>query len=144
MVDMVEDDRPIDAAAQKWGPGFLHLNSVVYRLEMLLVTFAILGILFYWRLFVVQDLNLYTVAFWLVWPDLASLIPIGLAARGSRNWPRWGPSLYNFFHTFLVIIPLFAIWSLITGTVQWPLLGWVGHITTDRAVGYYLRARPAK
>ncbi len=111
---------------------------------MLLVSVAILALLFYWRLFFVKDLNVYATILWLAWPDLASFIPIGLASKGSKNWPRWGPNLYNFFHTFLVVIPLLAVWSLIVGTVEWPLLGWVGHITADRAVGYYLRARPSK
>ena len=102
----------------KWGPRFLPAHSVLYRLEMLLLTLAMIVILFYWRLFVVKDLNVYTTIFWLALPDLASFIPIGFAARGSRDWPRWGPVLYNFFHTFLVAGSLFGIWSLISGSVQ--------------------------
>jgi hypothetical protein len=35
---------------------------------------------------------------------------------------------------------VFAIWSIMSGAVQWPLLGWAGHVTADRSVGYYLRA----
>jgi len=133
-----------DASPPRAGPAFLRLNSVVYRLEMLLVTVAIVLVLFYWRLFVARDLNIYTTIFWIVWPDLASFVPIGLAGRGSRDWPRWGASLYNFFHTFLVVVPVLAIWSLVVGSIQWELLGWVGHITMDRSVGYYLRARVSK
>jgi hypothetical protein len=108
---------------------------------MLLVTLAILGVLFYWRLVVVRDLNVPLTIFWIVWPDLGSFIPIGLATRGSRDWPARGPWLYNSLHTFLVWIPVFAIWSTAAGSVQWPLLGWAGHITADRSVGYYLRAK---
>ncbi len=141
---LVQTDVSGDAKPPKAGPGFIRLNSLVYRLEMLLITLAILLILFYWRLLIVRDLNIYATVFWIVWPDLASFVPIGLVARGSKDWPRWGSSLYNFFHTFLVIIPLFAAWSLITGTVQWSLLGWAGHITVDRSVGYYLRSRVSK
>ncbi len=60
--------------------------------------------------------------------------------RGAKEWPYWGPGLYIFFHTFLVWIPVFALWSTLSGAVQWTLLGWAGHIRADRSVGYYLRA----
>ena len=129
-----------DAKPPRAGPGFLRLNSMAYRLEMLLITIILLVVLFYWRLFVVKDLNLLATVFWIVFPDLASFIPIGLAMRGAKEWPHWGPGLYNFFHTLLVWIPVFAIWSMSSGAIQWPLLGWAGHITADRSVGYYLRA----
>ena len=129
-----------DAKPPRSGPGFLRLNSIAYRLEMLLITIILLVAVFYWRLFVVRDLNLLETVFWIIFPDLASFIPIGLAVRGAKEWPRWGPTLYNFFHTLLVWIPVFAIWSLLSGAVQWPFLGWAGHITADRSVGYYLRA----
>jgi len=129
-----------DAKPPRTGPCFLRLNSIAYRLEMLLITIILLIVLFYWRLFVVKDLNLLATVFWIVFPDLASFIPIGLAARGAKEWPRRGPALYNFFHTLLVWIPILAIWSVLSGAIQWPLLGWAGHITADRSVGYYLRA----
>jgi hypothetical protein len=133
--EVSEDAKPPHA-----GPGFLRLNSLAYRLEMLLITIVILVVLFYWRLFVVKDLNLLATVFWIIFPDLASFIPIGLAMRRAKEWPIWGPRLYNFFHTFLISIPVFAVWSILSGEVQWPLLGWAGHITADRSVGYYLRA----
>src|SRR4029077_3677784 len=108
----------VDVPPRRAGPGFLRLGSTPYRLEMLLVTLAILVLLFYWRFFVVRDLNLPLTIFWIVWPDLGSFIPIGLAARSSKDWPKWGPWLYNALHTFLVWIPVFAIWSLATGSIQ--------------------------
>ena len=129
-----------DAKPPRAGPGFLRLNSITYRLEMPLVTIILLVVLFYSRLFVVKDLNLLATVFWIIFPDLASFIPIGLAMRGPKEWPPLGTPLYNFFHTFLVWIPVFALWSTLSGGVQWPLLGWAGHITADRFVGYYLRA----
>src|SRR5437773_12574741 len=129
-----------NAKPPRAGPGFLRPNSLAYRLEMLLITIILLVVLFYWRLFVVKDLNLLGTVFWIIFPDLASFIPIGLSMRGAKEWPRWGPGLYNLFHTLLVWIPVFAIWSILSGAVQWPLLGWAGHITADRSVGYYLRA----
>src|SRR5260370_20516872 len=81
---------------------------------MLLITIILLVVLFYWRLFVVKALNLLVTVFWVVFPDLGSFIPIGLGVRGGKEWPRWGPGLYNFFHTFLVWIPVFALWSLLS------------------------------
>ncbi len=107
---------------------------------MLLITVVLLVVLFYWRLFLVKDLSPLATVFWIIFPDLASFIPIGLAMRGAKEWPRWGPGLYNFLHTLLVWIPVFAVWTILSGAVQWPLLGWAGHITADRSVGYYLRA----
>ena len=133
-----------DAKPPKAGPGFLRLNSRIYRLEMLLVTVAIILILFYWRLFLVRDLSVYLTIFWILWPDLGSFIPIGLATRGGRTWPGWASSLYNFLHTLLVAVPVLAVWSFITGVVQWPLLGWIGHIAMDRTSGYYLRASSSR
>ena len=129
-----------DAKPPRTGPAFLRLNSIAYRLEMLLITIILLVVLFYWRLFVVKDLNILTTFLWIVFPDPASFIPIGFAMRGAKEWPRWGPSLYNFFHTFLVWIPVVAIWSILSGGVEWPLIGWAGHIMADRSFGYYLRA----
>jgi hypothetical protein len=34
---------------------------------------------------------------------------------------------------------VFATWSVATGAIYGALLGWAGHITADRAVGFYLR-----
>src|SRR2546427_10309291 len=78
--DMSEDAKP-----PKAGPGFLRLNSRIYRLEMLLVTVAIILILFYWRLFLVRDLSVYLTIFLILLPDLGSVIPIRLATRGGRT-----------------------------------------------------------
>lgn len=93
-----------------------------------------------WR-FVVGDLDVALTVFWFLWPDLVAFVPIGVAARGGKGWQRWGPTLYNAAHTFLVFLPVIVIWSVLDGKVEWPLLGWAAHITLDRAVGYYLRAR---
>src|SRR3989442_14408994 len=103
-----------DAKPPKAGPSFLRLNSTIYRLEMLLVTVAIILILFYWRLLLVRDLNVYVTIFWILWPDLGSFIPIGLATRGGRTWPGWGSSLYNFLHTLLVAVSLLAVLEFLT------------------------------
>jgi hypothetical protein len=132
-----------DARAPPWGPGFLRLNSWVYRVEYAVVTIAIVVLLFGWRWLVLHEMpwpSLLLAVFWALWPDLAAFVPISLASKGSRDWPSWGPALYNSVHNLLVWGAVFAIWSLLSGQIVWPLLAWAGHITADRAFGFYLRA----
>lgn len=132
-----------DVPAPPAGPGFIRLGSWPYRLEYAAATIAILLVLFVWRLLILHELpatDVALVVFWVVWPDLASFLPIGLASRRSREWPRWGPTVYNVFHSLLVWAAVFVVWTLLSGQINWPLLGWAGHITADRAVGFYLRA----
>jgi hypothetical protein len=132
-----------DAPAPPWGPGFLRLNSSVYRAEYAAATIAILVLLFGWRWLILKELplpSLLLTVFWAIWPDLAAFVPIGMASRGSRGWPSWGPVLYNSVHNLLVWGAVFVLWSVLTGQIVWPLLAWAGHITADRAVGYHLRA----
>jgi hypothetical protein len=132
-----------DAPAPPWGPGFLRLNSALYRAEYAALTVAILVLIFGWRGLVLHDLPwtvVLQVAFWAVWPDLAAFVPIGVASQGGRRWPSWAPNLYNSVHSLLVWGAVFLVWSGLTGQIQWPLLAWAGHITADRAAGYYLRA----
>lgn len=132
-----------DAPRPPGGPPFLRLNSWVYRVEMAAAAVAVLVALFYWRWATVGDLNVALTVFWLVWPDLLPFVPIVAVAlaRGSREWPPWGPALYNLTHTFLVWLGVFLIWSFLVGGIEWPLLGWAGHVAADRAFGFYLRAR---
>lgn len=107
---------------------------------MAVLTKGLLVLLFYWRLAVVGDLDVLATVFWILWPDLAAFLPIGVAMRGRTSWPRWGAPLYDATHSFLVWVVGFALaWALV-GSVPWPLLGWAVHIAGDRAVGYYLRA----
>jgi len=131
-----------DVPAPKAGPAFLNLHAWPYRAEMAALFLALLLVLFYWRLFLVGDLDVLLSVFWFLFPDLLAFIPIGLAMRGGRSWPGWGSTLYNLPHSFAVWGIVFAVWSLLSGEVVWPLLGWAAHIGIDRAVGYYLRARP--
>jgi hypothetical protein len=129
-----------------WGPGFLGLDSWLYRLEYAIGLAAIVWILFGWQWLVVRDLPASAIALtvvWFLWPDLGAFVPIGLAVRGGRTWPTWGPPLYNALHTLTVWAAVFVAWSVVTGSVAWPLLGWAAHIAMDRASGFYLRA-PAR
>lgn len=105
---------------------------------MAALTVAIL-LLLSWRLVSFGDLNLLLTVFWFLWPDLVPFVPIGMLMRGRREWPSWGSLLYNTTHTFLVWLPVFLLWSLSIGRIEWPLLAWAGHISMDRTVGYYLR-----
>jgi hypothetical protein len=132
-----------DVPRPQWGPPFLRLSSWPYRVEMAGATVALLILLFVWRGFVVRDLDIPVTIFWILWPDLLAFIPIGIAMRGSSRWPAWGPFVYNIGHSFVPWLGVFLVWSALTGGIVWPLLGWAGHITADRAFGYYLRARPS-
>jgi len=136
---MLDESR--DAAPPRWGPAFLRLTAWPYRLEMAVFTIGLIAVLV-WR-FVVGDLNVVATVFWFLWPDLVAFVPIGVAVRGGRRWPSWGPALYNAAHSFLVVVPVIAVGTILAGRIEWAILGWAGHITLDRAVGYHLRARNA-
>lgn len=132
-----------DLPRPRWGPAFLRLSSWPYRLEYGVATLVVLGLLFGWRLAVLHALGPTDTAlsvFWFVWPDLAAFVPIGLATTAGRSWPTWGSTVYNVPHSLLTWAGVFGLWSLLAHGVVWPLLGWAGHITMDRAVGYQLRA----
>lgn len=130
-----------DVPAPPWGPAFLRLNSWWYRAEYAAATVAVLLFVVGWYVLHALPVTWLGLAFfWFVWPDLAAFVPIGIAQRGSRGWPSWGPTLYNAVHNFFVWIPVFLLWSYFTGEIAWPLLMWAGHITIDRAAGFYLRA----
>jgi hypothetical protein len=102
------------------------------------ISLAILGYLA-WRSFYIGGVDWLQVVFWGIFPDLV-FIPIGLSGK-SKEWPSWGPDLYNLFHTVFLWGLAFAASWFFFGVVYLPLLGWLAHITTDRAVGYSLRAR---
>jgi hypothetical protein len=140
---MVPAPESSGAPGPNWGPGFLGLDSWIYRVEYAVGLVAILWILFGWQWQIVKDLPASAIAvtvFWFIWPDLGAFVPIGLAVRGGRQWPAWGPPLYNGLHTLLAFGGVFVVWSVVAGAVEWPLLGWAAHIAMDRAAGFTLRA----
>ena len=121
-----------------FGPGFQGAQSRLYRAEYALTSLAILVILG-WRY--TQSPSLFfilEIIFWAIFPDLTAFIPIGLSSS-KRTWPSWGAYVYNFFHTMLVWALVFGVTYIIFKTPRWELLGWLGHITVDRSVGYGLR-----
>ncbi|HTT26344.1 MAG TPA: hypothetical protein VMH90_05220, partial [Thermoplasmata archaeon] len=124
-------------------PGFARLNSWVYRAEYAAATITILVLVFGYRGLLLRELPWTDVGwtvFWAIWPDLAAFVPIGAASAGGGSWPRWGPALYNLVHNFLVWGAAFGLASLVMAQIPWPMLAWAGHITADRAAGFYLRA----
>lgn len=127
----------------RWGPGFLNIDALPYRLEMAAATLLLLAIIVGAPTLSVGGIDILQTVFWLLWPDLLAFIPIGLANKGSRQWPVWGPWIYNTGHSLLTWGAVIVLWSSLTGALQWPLLGWAAHITADRALGFYLRA-PAR
>jgi Domain of unknown function (DUF4260) len=128
---------------QQFGPAFQDARSKLYRSEYGLISVVIL-IFLGWRYFQTPSLFfILEIIFWAIFPDLASFIPIGLSSN-KRAWPRWGALVYNFFHTILVWALVFVIAFLIFKTPRWELLGWLAHISADRAVGYGLREQKNK
>ncbi len=121
-----------------FGPGFQGVGSRLYRAEYAAASLVIVSYLV-WRTFYGGGVDWLPLAFWAVFPDLAAFIPMA-ASPERRQWPSWGASLYNVFHTVVIWGAVFAAAWLAAGSVYLPLLGWLLHITTDRAVGYYLRA----
>ena len=99
--------------------------------------------------------------FWLAFPDIVSLGPLGVHAllRGRRagdelrhdldglaagrpgELPWWFPPVYNLVHTYVLPALLGAALGLTTGSVPWALSGWVLHVCADRTLGYTLRRR---
>ena len=120
-----------------FGPDFQTSSSRLYRSEYAAVTLVILAYLFY-RWLYLGGLDWPSTVFWAVFPDLVAFIPIGLSSK-RREWPRWGSYLYNVAHTVLTWGLAFAAIWFIVGTPYLPILGWLGHITADRSVGYGLR-----
>jgi hypothetical protein len=122
-----------------FGPGFQTASSKLYRLEYTAATLAILAYLIF-RWLRMGGLDWPATVFWIVFPDLAAFIPIGLSSKG-KEWPAWGSYLYNAFHSALAWGAAFGALWLVTGNPYWPILGWLGHIAADRAVGYGLRSK---
>ena len=84
---------------------------------------------------------------WLFWPlllapDLFGYLPASLmgAAPEKGALPPRGVPLYNLWHTYLLPIAIGAALTAATGSIPWSLLGWLMHISLDRALGFGLRA----
>jgi hypothetical protein len=124
-----------------FGPGFQAATSKLYRVEYAAITVALLAYLLYrWRF--LGGLDWPSTVFWGVFPDLVAFIPIGLSKR--KEWPPWGSYLYNAFHTVFLWGLAFAVLWFVLGVPYWPIIGWLVHITADRAVGYGLRSNARK
>jgi len=133
-----------DVPRPNWGPAFLPLGSWPYRVEYGVATIAILAVVFGWRMVVLRDFPVEDVLFFVLWfllPDIVAFVPIGLSRSPSGSWPTWGAPIYNLMHSLLIWAALLFMLLLVTGGIQWPLLGWAAHITMDRTTGYHLRAR---
>jgi hypothetical protein len=79
--------------------------------------------------------------FWvlLVGPDVGLIVAPAFGPMPGRGLlpPRAVP-IYNVFHT-LTIPVLLWVGALLAGIAPWPLLGWLIHLTADRALGFGLR-----
>jgi len=79
--------------------------------------------------------------FWvlLVAPDVGLVIAPALGPLPGRGLlpPRAVP-IYNLLHTYAIPV-LIWVGATAAGIGPWPLLGWLIHISADRALGYGLR-----
>jgi hypothetical protein len=83
---------------------------------------------------------------WLFWPlliapDVLGYVPasfMGTAPEKGALPPR-GVWLYNLWHTYVVPLGIGTALAVGSGEVPWWLLGWLIHITADRAMGFGLR-----
>lgn len=103
------------------------------------VEYALLALAFAGAAYVQRDgLGL---LFWilLVGPDLGLVVApaLGPMPGGGRLPPRAVP-VYNAFHTYTVPVLLW-IGAFTLAIEPWPLLGWLIHISADRALGFGLR-----
>jgi hypothetical protein len=81
------------------------------------------------------------VAFWvlLLAPDIGLVLaPLLGPMPGRGAISHRAVPIYNVAHTFTVPVLLWLA-SLIAGIPPWPLLGWLIHISADRALGFGLR-----
>ena len=122
-----------------FGPGFQDAGSKLYRAEYAAISLTIFGYLA-WRAVSLGGVDWIQLGFWVIFPDLLAFSGIALSSK-RREWPSWGADLYNSSHTILLWGVVFAASWFALGTIYWPLFGWLGHITLDRAVGYALRDR---
>jgi hypothetical protein len=125
-----------------FGPSFQVASSKLYGAEYAAITVTILAYLVY-RWAYLGGLDWGSTVFWIVFPDLVAFIPIGLSSK-RRAWPAWGSYLYNIFHNVLTWGLASAVMWFVLGTPYWPIIGWVGHITADRAMGYGLRSNAGR
>jgi hypothetical protein len=85
--------------------------------------------------------DLLGVLFWvlLVGPDIGLVVaPAFGPMPGRGSIPPRAVPVYNVFHTYTIPVLLWVgAWA--TGIAPWPLLGWLIHISADRALGFGLR-----
>jgi Domain of unknown function (DUF4260) len=103
------------------------------------IEYAVLAVAFAGAAYVQRDQL--GVLFWvlLVGPDLGLIVAPAFGPMPGRGLlpPRAVP-VYNVFHTFTIPVLLWIVaWA--AGIAAWPLLGWLIHISADRALGFGLR-----
>jgi Domain of unknown function (DUF4260) len=103
------------------------------------VEYAVLALAFAGAAYVQRDQL--GVLFWilLIGPDIGLVVAPAFGPMPGRGRipPRAAP-VYNAFHTYTVPVLLWiGAWAASLG--PWPLLGWLIHISADRALGFGLR-----
>lgn len=126
----------------RFGPEFQDASSKLYKAEYGAITLVLVAYLI-WRSFYGGGIDTLQTVFWFLFPDLVAFIPIGLSSS-RREWPNWGPILYNIPHSVLIWGLAFVLGWLYLQSPNWPILGWLVHISADRAFGYGLRKRHSR
>ena len=103
------------------------------------IEYAVLAVAFAGAAYVQRDQL--GVVFWalLVGPDIGLVVAPAFGPMPGRGAipPRAVP-VYNAFHTYTIPVLLWVgAWA--AGIGPWPLLGWLIHISADRALGFGLR-----
>lgn len=125
-----------------FGPDFQEVGSRLYRAEYGAISLAIVGYLI-WRGLFAGGVDVLQIIFWALFADLVAFIPIALSSQ-RREWPDWGAYLYDAVHNVITWGLVFMVVWIVFHVPSWPMLGWLGHITVDRTVGYGLRKLPEK
>ena len=83
---------------------------------------------------------------WVFWPlvlapDLLGYLPAHLMGKVPEKGalPPRGVWIYNLWHNFVLPLVIGGGLVVATGAVPWSLLGWLIHVTLDRALGFGLR-----
>jgi uncharacterized protein DUF4260 len=103
------------------------------------VEYVVLAVVFAGAAYVQRDQL--GVLFWvlLVGPDIGLVVaPAFGPVPGRGSIPPRAVPIYNLFHTYTIPV-LFWIGASAAGNGPWPLLGWLIHISADRALGFGLR-----
>ncbi len=105
------------------------------RLDWAILMFASAALLFvHWR-----EVNWWRFAFAFLLPDVIGTFPgmyVYYAKRSGphRSIPTIIHTLYNLGHSFAAVAVICGVWWLVTGSLEWAMLGFPIHLAGDRSI----------